>query len=313
MAFKRIKAFLTISRAKIQLWTPPHPLLGLILGSATLTQFASLPSALYLALYFLLITFACNVNSLYDVDIDEKYKQHMSQGVKILGKGTVKVLIAVEAILALALIYFFISRGFLMTSILALSGLLFGYIYSAEPLRVKKRGFFSPFPVLIGLYSLPVLGGWFIFQGSLNLYIVLFTIGYALLNEGLTLVNTCEDYRVDLSEGVKTWAHFFSIKGTLRFAFLFTLVGGLTAVIAVLLKPFYMGWSTYTVYSSAVFIGMGVLDTLFILRASTDIYGTLREDDLEKACKTSAKKMPQWFISTRYPLVLMGLGLLVSL
>lgn len=313
MEFERIKAFLTISRAKIQLGTPPHPLLWLILGSATLAEFASVHSALYLALYFLLITFACNVNSLSDVDIDERYKRYMSRGVKTLGKGNVKILITLEAILALGLIYFFISRGFFLTSILALSGLIFGYIYSAEPLRVKKRGFFSPFPVLIGLYSLPVLGGWFIFQNSLNPFIILFTIGYALLNEGITLVNTCEDYREDLAEGVRTWAHVFSIEGTLRFAFLFTLLGGLTAVVAVALKPFYLGWSTYTLYSSVIFISMGVLDTLFILRASTDIYGALGKDDLQKACKKSAKKMPQWFISTRYPLVLMGLGLLVSL
>lgn len=56
-----------------------------------------------------------------------------------------------------------------------------------------------------------------------------------------------------------------------------------------------------------------VIDAHFILKASTDIYGTLGEKDWEQACKRSAQKMSQWFISTRYPLFLMSLDLLVSL
>lgn len=302
-----IKDFLTISRAKIQLGTPPHPLLGLILGAASLDQLFSFPALIYLILYFLLITFACNINCLYDIDIDKKYKKYMSDAVLRLGRKKVKSLIVVEVFFILFLMYFLLEGGYWTTSGLALSGLVFGYIYSAEPLRVKKRGLFSPVPVLLGLYTLPVLGGWFIFQNSLSVFIIVFTVGYALLNEGITLVNTCEDYQEDLSAGIRTWAHVFNLEKTTLIAFLFTLMGGLTAVIGVILKPFYQGWSFYNLYSGFVFIVLGVVNTIFILRISSSIYQINKKNNLEMACKKTAKKMPFWFILTRYPFVLMAI------
>lgn len=306
----KVKAFLTISRAKIQLGTPPHPLLGLILGATFASQLISKPALLYLALYFLLITFACNINCLFDVDIDKKYKHYMSDAVQTVGKRNVKILLVLEAALIFVLVTLLFDMGHIITPILALSGLFFGYVYSADPIRVKKRGFWSPFPVLIGLYTLPVLGGWFIFQNSLSLYIIVFAIGYAFLNEGITLVNTCEDYREDMAEGIKTWAHVFSLKRTVSLAFLFTIVGGLLAVLGVVLKPFLSGFSNYNIYSSIAFIAMGIINTLLILKTSGDIFQAKRSDDLESSCKNAAKNMPKWFITTRYPLLMMGLLIL---
>lgn len=308
-----LKSFLAISRAKIQLGTPPHPLLGLILGATTLSQFFSSISLVYIVLYFLLITFACNINCLYDVKIDEKYKEHMSNAVKTLGKDKIKILLILEAVAILGLILFLLLRGYIITALLSLSGLVFGYVYSAEPVRVKGRGLLSPFPVLIGLYTLPVLGGWFIFQDTLTMYIVVFCIGYALLNEGITLVNTCEDYKEDMEEGIKTWAHIFKMKKTMRLAFIFTTLGGLLAIIGVILKPYYMGWTLYSTYSSVLFIVFGIINTIVILRIGGDIYEAGSREDLESSCKTAAKNMPKWFISSRYPLLIMALLLLVGI
>ncbi len=308
-----LKSFLVISRAKIQLGTPPHPLLGLILGASAISQFLSPISLIYIVLYFLLITFACNINCLYDVRIDEKYKKHMSTAVKTLGKNTVKTIILIEAMAILVIISYLIFTGYYLTSLLSLSGLVFGYVYSAEPVRVKGRGILSPFPVLIGLYTLPVLGGWFIFQSTLTLYIVVFCIGYALLNEGITLVNTCEDYKEDMEEGIKTWAHIFSMEKTMRVAFIFTTLGGLLAIIGVILKPVQIGWTFYNTYSSILFVGMGIINTFVIIKIGGDIYEAGSEDDLQISCKKAAKNMPKWFISSRYPLLVMALLLLIGL
>ena len=309
---KFIKSFLVISRAKIQLGTPPHPLLGLILGAASLTQFLSSITLVYIALYFLLITFACNINCLYDVRIDEKYKEHMSNAVKTLGKAKVKTLIILEAIAISGLITFLFLNGYIITALLSLSGLIFGYIYSAEPIRIKGKGFLSPLPVLIGLYTLPILGGWFIFQNSLTLYIVVFCIGYALLNEGITLVNTCEDYKEDMEEGIKTWAHVLDMRKTMRIAFFFTTFGGLIAIIGVILKPIQTGWTVYSTYSSVAFIALGIINTIVILTISGDIYKAGSKEDLQLSCKKAAKNMPKWFISSRYPLLVMALLLLLA-
>ncbi len=304
---KKIKAFLAISRAKIQIGTPPHPLLGIILGASGFIDIISVPALLYILLYFVLITFSCNINCLYDIEIDKKYKDHMSNGVEEIGKKNVKHILFVEVISAFILIGVLINQGLIITPVLALSGLVFGYIYSADLVRIKKRGILSPIPVIIGLYTLPVLGGWFLFSSSLPTYMIVFTLGYAFLNEGITLVNTCEDYREDISEGIKTWAHVLEMRTTSKMAFIFTLLGGLVAVIGVILKPMTLGWSFYNTYSSIAFIILGVLNTIFILKISQKIYSTSEKDDLEAACKKTAKNMPKWFIGTRYPLVLMAL------
>ncbi len=308
---EKIKAFLAISRAKIQLGTPPHPLLGLILGASAFGDVVSTPALLYLALYLLLITFACNVNCLYDIDIDKKYKKYMSDAVETLGKGTVKSFILLESVAIVLLTFYLFINGYIITSVLALSGMMFGYIYSAEPIRVKKRGIFSPFPVLIGLYTLPVLGGWFIFHGNLSLYIIVFSIGYALINEGITLVNTCEDYDEDKSEDITTWAHLFDLRKTMKIAYVFTIGGGIIAVIGVFLKPILLGWSFYNMYSSVIFVSMGVLNTAIILLIGEKIIVSSEKDDLKSSCKKAAKNMPKWFITTRYPLLLMSLLILL--
>jgi len=308
-----LKSFLVISRAKIQLGTPPHPLLGLILGATTLSQFLSSISLVYIFLYFLLIIFACNINCLYDVKIDEKYKEYMSNAVKTLGKSRVKAFLLVEAIAIFILISYLFYQGYIVTPLLSLSGLIFGYVYSAKPVRVKGRGIFSPFPVLIGLYTLPILGGWFIFQNILTWYIIVFCIGYALLNEGITLVNTCEDYKEDIEEGIKTWAHIFNMRMTMRMAFLFTTVGGLLAIIGVILKPIQAGWNLYSTYSSVLFIILGVLNTVVILRIGGKIYRAGNRENLAMSCKSAAKNMPKWFISSRYPLLIMAILVLAGI
>ena len=235
----------------------------------------------------------------------------MSQGVETLGKDTVKGILVVEGALILLIISYFFYLGYIVTALLALSGLMAGYIYSAEPVRIKKRGFWSPFPVLLGLYTLPVLGGWFVFRSSLSLFIIIFTLGYALLNEGITLVNTCEDYREDKEEGIKTWAHIFKMKNTMQLAYIFTFFGGLVAVLGVLLKPMMIGSTPYNVYSSAIFIVLGVVNTLVILKTTGDIYKAFKKDDIESSCKKAAKNMPKWFISTRYPLLILVLMFLM--
>jgi len=223
----------------------------------------------------------------------------------------VKAIIILEAIAIFGLIAFLLLSGYIITALLSLSGLIFGSIYSAEPIRIKGRGVLSPFPVLIGLYTLPVLGGWFIFQNTLTLYIVVFCIGYALLNEGITLVNTCEDYKEDMEEGIRTWAHVLDMRKTMRIAFVFTILGGLLAITGVVLKPIQAGWTFYNIYSSIIFIALGMINTIVILRIGGDIYRAGSKEDLQLSCKKAAKNMPKWFISSRYPLLLMALLLLL--
>ncbi len=300
----KLGAYLTISRAKIQLGTPPHPLLGVVLGASALRYVASKPALIYLALYFLLITFACNVNCLCDVHVDRKYKRYMADAVSILGKGTVKSIIVVEGIIAVFLIWLLYMWGCTTTAILALTGMLFGIIYSAEPFRVKRRGVWSPMPVFVGLYMLPVLGGWFLFKDTLPMYVMVFVAGYALLNEGITLVNTCEDYGEDWSEGIRTWAHVFGLRTTMKIALVFTFTGGLIAVASLL--NHYFSSLTNSVVLFTISMVSAVLVVMVIINISRKIYLAGSRWDIERAAKTCASNMAKWFMTTRYPLLLIA-------
>jgi len=245
---------------------------------------------------------------LYDVDVDRKYKKHYSDAIESLGIKRVKIVLVFELLIALSLMYFLYTMGHFITVLLALLGLFFCFSYSANPLRLKARGVLSPVPVIVGLYSLPVLAGWFLFSNPLLSYFIVFVVGYALMNEGFTLVNTCEDYSEDKKEGIKTWAHIFGLKRTLTIAFMFAL-GGIVCILALLFKITTMKLSLDLTYlSSLLLVG---ISTITILFSSIEVYGIGRAEDLEKSAKAYGPKMPKWFMITRYPLLLIAVLLLM--
>jgi 4-hydroxybenzoate polyprenyltransferase len=225
----KLRDFLTISMAKIQLGTFPHAALGIFLAAGGLHELANWSILVYIFLYFVLITFACNINCLYDYDVDKKYKTHYSDAIQRLGFKTVERILVAEVVIILILTTYLFVNSHYITGSLALLGLFFSYAYSASPLRLKKRGVLSPFPVLVGLYTLPLLAGWFLLDKPIPIYFILFVVGYALMNEGFTLVNTCEDYTEDKTEGIRTWAHVFGLRKTLTVALAFSL-GGLLSL-----------------------------------------------------------------------------------
>jgi len=298
----KIGDFLTISRANIQVATIPHALLGIFLAAATLEDITTIDNLLYVILYFVLITFACNVNCLYDIDVDKHYKVSLYRGVISLGIKNVKMLTVLEEIMAIFLIFFLYISGYMVTAILSLLGLLAGLGYSAHPFRVKAKGFFSPFPTFIGLYMLPLFGGWFMVRDYLTFPFILFVVGYALMNEGFTLVNMCEDYSEDKKEGIRTWAHLFGIKNTLHIAFAFSL-GGLLCIFP-LADTVFSGsvgeWDMVSLFFVAIFL-------IALFTSVSDVWKSFRGHDLQYSSKKYARKMPLWFMATRYPLLLSAL------
>lgn len=293
----KFSAFLTISRANIQVATIPHALIGISLAANDIEDILTIFTLLYVFLCILLITFASNINCLYDRDVDRHYKIHLYEATELLGLQTVKYILAVEMIVALIITLFFYINGYFITSILSLLGIGIGIIYSAIPPRVKACGIFSPFPVLFGLYMLPILGGWFLIKDVVNFYFIIFLIGYAFMNEGFVLINTCEDYAEDKIEGISTWAHVFGLRRTLHISFAFALTGILCLPIIVKKAlPFVDIWSMASLLFTILFI-------IFLVVSARDIYNASK-GDVEKSVKIYAKKMPIWFMSTRYPLFL---------
>ena len=302
----KLKAFLEVSRANLLLASIGHATLGMFLAAASFADLLYLKVPLFIALHFSIAFLACNVNCLYDHDVDKKYKIYMSDSVDVLGKSTLKWMILGWFSLATLLIAVFVYWGLLATASMAILGVFAAVSYSAEPLRIKRRGAASQFPIFIGLYVLPILGGWFVFRAALEPFFVVFLVGYALMNEGFTLVNMCEDTAEDREAGIRTWAHILGLKRSLYLAYIFSL-SGILCVVAFIYKIY----ATSSGPISLLTLGALLLTAVLIIWAGFEVGQALHGDDLEGNAKRYGKNLQKWFIMTRYPLILTALLLLV--
>jgi len=300
-----LKNFLIISRANIQIASLPTAALGVVLAAQSWEEVFGIPVLIYILLFFLILTYSCNVNCISDVEVDQKFKRYMSEAVLTFKPGTLKRIIFFEVILVLVLTSILCILKQDLIYFVALFGLLCGYTYSVPPLRIKKRGVLCPLPVMIGLYYFPIVAGWFIVAESISVFILLFGLGYALIMQGITFLNTCEDFTEDKILSITTLAHVLGINRTLRLASVFVLFGGiLDMALLVLYKKDYLFKSLEVrlfVLAGTLFLG-----AILILISAT-LYSLSQSDQAELLCKKHAKKMRWWFMTTRYPLLVIAL------
>lgn len=287
------------SRANIQVASFPTATLGVLLAAKNQAEIFDLAVILYIIIFFTILTYSCQVNCLNDLEVDEKYKKYLSNAVKSLGIPTLKKIMTIELLIAGIVIFLlcFLKKNIIYS--LAFFGVISGYAYSAPPLRVKKRGILSPLPVMFGLYFLPIIAGWFIVNKKLSFFIFLFGMGYALIMQGITFINTCEDFEVDKISGIRSLAHVIGVGKTLFLGSIFVFVGGLVelSLISYKIKINESGF----VPSIAVLM----LSTFFvvsIIYISRNLYLIGKSDKALVLCKRYAVKMPMWFLITRYPL-----------
>ena len=226
-----------------------------------------------------------------------------------LGKGNVRIILIIEMILIFIIFIIFLLTGFYITFILIILGIILSIIYSARPFRVKGKGFWSPFPVILGMFALPLLGGYFLSNYFITLEFLLFVFGYSLFNQGINFINTCEDFTEDKESGIHTWAHFFGLEKTLTIAFIFTLGGTLLANCSLLLILLFSK-NIYNLYFY-VTLGFIILSLVFSIVTTIEIYKVKSGDDLELSAKKNATNIPKWFIVTRYPLLIISILLLM--
>ena len=300
-----MRDFLVISRANIQIASLPTALVGCALAAGDLSELWSVRVLLFVLLFFVVLTFACNLNCLADADVDALFKKRMSEAVRSIGPGRIKAVLAAEAVVAIGLIagLAWLERDVVFA--LGAGALGIAFVYSAPPLRIKKRGWLSPWPVIVGLYAVPPAGGWYLVRGSLGAPILIFAAGYAMLMEGITIVNTCEDHPEDESAGIRTLAHALGIRRTLGLGAWLAGFGGTSALAAM----FYLG-AERGPQAPLALAAVGLLAAFFaatvvsVVRALRDL---ARSDDPAAECKARAKLMPVWFLKTRYPLLFIAL------
>jgi 4-hydroxybenzoate polyprenyltransferase len=241
---------------------------------------------------------------LVDQEVDEKSKKFLSDAVKSLGPMTLKKIITGELVAAgfIIVILCVLKRDIIYS--LAFLAVIPGYVYSVPPLRLKKRGILSPLPVMFGLYFLPVVAGYFIVRNQVSVFILLFGTGYALIMEGITFINTCEDFEEDKISGIRTIAHVLGIRKTLFLGSIFVSVGGCIALglISYRLKP-----ESIQIIPCAVVFALGIVFVGSIIYISRKLFIISKSNRPLVLCKKYAVKMPIWFLVTRYPLFFLAL------
>jgi len=302
---KAARDFLVISRANIQVASLPTALIGCALAAGRLSELWDAGVLLYVLLFFAVLTFACNLNCLADADVDALFKKGMSDAVRSIGPARIRAILAVEAVLAVGIAAGLAYLKKDVVFILGAGALGLAFIYSAPPLRIKKRGWLSPLPVVFGLYAVPPAGGWYLVKGSLSWPILIFAAGYAVLMEGITIVNTCEDYPEDESAGIRTLAHALGIRRTLVLGAWLAGGGGVTALAAILCMT-AGAWPP----GPMALAGIGVLAAIYAWTVASVVRvlrRTARADDPASESKLRARLMPAWFLRTRYPLLFIAL------
>ena len=304
-----LKNFLIISRANIQIASLPTAALGVALAAKSWSDILNLPVLLYIILFFVILTYSCNINCLNDLEVDEKHKNYLSHAVKSIGIPKLKFLMAAELLIAGIIIISLCILKKEIIYLLAFLGIVCGYVYSAPPLRIKKRGILSPLPVAFGLYLLPIIAGWFIVTNQLSAFIILFGIGYALIMQGIVFINTCEDYKEDRISGIRTLAHVLGIRKTLLLGSIFVLIGGIANLVLILIFKINL----YDIKAISLISSLILIIFFFgsIINISRRLYDISISRNPAALSKREAFKMRKWFLTTRYPLFFISV-LLIS-
>jgi 4-hydroxybenzoate polyprenyltransferase len=300
-----LKNFLIVSRANIQTTSLPTAAIGITLSAENWRDLFNLPVLLFILLFFTILTYSCNINCLWDQDVDQKHKKHMSEAVKSLTSAFLKKIMALELIFAGLIILFLCILKKDIAYVLAFFGVLCGFFYSSPPLRIKKRGAFSPLPVFFGLYYIPIPAGGYLVSGKISLFLILFGMGYALIMQGITFINTCEDYDEDRSFNINTVAHTLGIRKTLFLGAIFTASGGLLDISLIVF--FKIEFSKGNSIVLPVIILMCIFFLGMIIHISRSLFLISRAENPGVLSKKHATKMPLWFLTTRYPLLIISL------
>lgn len=158
-----------------------------------------------LAVFLFLFTFGDLLNCLADRDLDAVYKPHLSEAVYGIGvRGVVvqAVASAVTAVVLTAHLAWLLDRWPLVPVVLA--GLFVAYAYSVEPFRLKGRGLWQLGFYWLGLFTGPMVFAALLFDPRPAAGVLSVAASYGLMQTGVILLNTAEDYPEDRQLGVRT-------------------------------------------------------------------------------------------------------------
>lgn len=247
---------LRVRRIEYRIAEIPILLIPVFLTLRDRTPLATLAFWEGVCVFFFLFSLGDLVNCLTDRELDRTYKPHLSEAVYGLGVGNVAaqaILSAVAALLLAAHAAWLLDRWVLLAC--AAVGVVVAPAYSVEPVRLKRRGLLQVLFFWLGLFAGPMVFAALLVDPAPPPEVYGVALAYGLLQTGVVLVNTAEDYPEDRAMGINTvivslglprgirLAHRLALAGALALWLLFSLVlfvrapwlGGYLAVLAFIL------------------------------------------------------------------------------
>lgn len=212
----------SIWKIRLQLMKPITwiPLIwGVVCGAASSGEYTwSLENVLKAAACMLmsgplLAGYTQTLNDFYDREIDA-----INEPYRPIPSGAISIPQVASQILALLLAGIGVAYGldrwaghdFPILTVLATGGSFLSYIYSAEPLKLKKNGWLGNYALGASYIGLPWWAGHALF-GQLNATIVVLTLFYSLAGLGIAVVNDFKSVEGDRKLGLKSLPVMFGI------------------------------------------------------------------------------------------------------
>jgi 4-hydroxybenzoate polyprenyltransferase len=238
-----------------------------------------------IALLLFLFAFGDIINCLSDRDLDATYKPHLSQAVYGLGVRFVATQVALSALAALALsIYIAWQLNRWVLPVLVVAGLILGAAYSVKPVQLKGRGL-AQIPCLWAIIFVgPMIVAALLVSPTMTPLVFAFALAYGILQMGVILVNTAEDYPEDKIAGIRTSVVALGLARAIKTAFLFACVGS----IAILVTFFQLFMQRLVPAQNWAVL---LLPTLTYIYVSYSI-GKLAQE--VAGVESAAKKVPIW-------------------
>lgn len=183
-------------------------------------------------IFFLLFAFGDMINCLADRDLDAVYKPHLSEAVYGLGVKFVTFQVVATALFALALsihLSWVLDRWSLAT--LVAIGLVLGAAYSVKPVQLKGRGLAQLICLWLIIFVGPMLFVAYLINAGLSIPVLVFAAAYGMLQMGIILVNTAEDYPEDLEARITTSIVALGLHRGIELAFWLAGVGSVAVLI----------------------------------------------------------------------------------
>lgn len=306
---EKLRAYTKAARLEYSIAEAPGVIIPVFIAVILIGRIELLRTAEAVTAFLLLYLSGFLVNSLTDLEVDEKYKSYVAEGVKSLGRGTLIVLLLVHLILALLLT---IHLSYQLQSLLPLLfyavGVFFGIGYSVEPLHFKVRGPLHPVALITSAFFIPFLFLVYTITGELPFLLLPMGIGFSLLHYGIALTNQAQDLIEDREAGMTTPAVRWGLGRTLRYALLLfgagfvILLSGIHFLIGTLhLDP---GAELFLTLTAVVLLLVGYIVPL---RGMADLYRiSLRSKPLMEKIRLIKRRLsyPRWQASGLYSLLL---------